>query len=84
MDPDHDRTTVAQFTAQAAGFSQAPPMNDAAAMRLLLAAAAAGPGDAVLDVACGPGIVAASSVSGVPRDLSSAAKEAGSVSEYLR
>src|SRR5689334_1355405 len=34
-------------------------MNDADAMELLLDAARLGPGDAVLDVACGPGIVVA-------------------------
>ena len=55
----HERTTVDQFTRQAAGFSSAAAMNDADAMRLLLDAARLGADDAVLDVACGPGIVAA-------------------------
>ena len=56
---DHERTTVDQFTRQAAGFSSAPAMNDADAMGLLLDALRLGPADAVLDVACGPGIVSA-------------------------
>ena len=56
---DHERTTVDQFTRQAAGFSTAAAMNDADAMALLLDAARLGPGDTVLDVACGPGIVSA-------------------------
>src|SRR3954447_20716621 len=56
---DHRQTTVEQFTRQAAGFSSAPAMNDAGAMALLLDAARLGPDDAVLDVACGPGIVTA-------------------------
>ena len=56
---DHERTTVEQFTRQAAGFSSAAAMNDADAMSLLLDAARLRPEDTVLDVACGPGIVTA-------------------------
>jgi SAM-dependent methyltransferase len=56
---DHERTTVDQFSRQAAGFSSAAAMNDADAMRLLLDAARLHGDDTVLDVACGPGIVAA-------------------------
>ena len=56
---DHRETTIEQFTSQAAGFSSAAAMNDESAMELLLDAARLGPGDSVLDVACGPGIVAA-------------------------
>ena len=56
---DHEETTIDQFTRQAAGFSSAAAMNDADAMALLLAAARLDRGDAVLDVACGPGIVTA-------------------------
>ena len=55
----HERTTVDQFTSQAAGFSTAAAMNDAQAMRMLLDAANLSSDDTVLDVACGPGIVAA-------------------------
>jgi SAM-dependent methyltransferase len=56
---EHEDTTVDQFGRQAAGFSSAAAMNDEAAMTMLLDALGAGAGDAVLDVACGPGIVAA-------------------------
>src|SRR3954453_9618817 len=56
---DHERTTIDQFTRQAAGFASAAAMNDADAMALLLGTARLGPEDAVLDVACGPGIVSA-------------------------
>ena len=55
---NHRETTVDQFTRQAAGFASAATMNDEAAMRLLLDALALGPDETVLDVACGPGIVA--------------------------
>jgi SAM-dependent methyltransferase len=55
----HRETTVDQFTRQAAGFASAATMNDEAAMRLLLDALALGPDETVIDVACGPGIVAA-------------------------
>jgi ubiquinone/menaquinone biosynthesis C-methylase UbiE len=55
----HQETTVDQFTRQAAGFSSAAAMNDDAAMKMLLDAARVTADDTVLDVACGPGIVAA-------------------------
>jgi SAM-dependent methyltransferase len=57
MASNHE-TIVDQFTRQAVPFSTAPPMRDEKALGLLVAAAAAGPDDTVLDVACGPGIVA--------------------------
>ncbi len=56
---DHQRKTVDQFTAQAAGFAAAPALNQVAAMRMLLNGAQLRATDSVLDVACGPGIVAA-------------------------
>lgn len=56
---DHERVTVDQFTAQAAGFAAAAAINQAAAIRMLLHAAQVRAADTVLDVACGPGIVAA-------------------------
>ncbi len=56
---DHRRTTVEQFTAQAPGFSAAASSNQLAAMRMLIDAAKMRAADRVLDVACGPGIVAA-------------------------
>lgn len=55
---DHQRTTVEQFTAQAEGFARAPAINQIAATRMLLDAARVRATDTVLDVACGPGIVA--------------------------
>jgi SAM-dependent methyltransferase len=56
--PDHNERIVDQFTRQAVPFSTAPPIRDAQALELLVAAAGAGPDDTVLDVACGPGLVA--------------------------
>src|SRR6266851_5727157 len=46
-----------QFTRQATPFSTAAPIADESALRLIVAAAQAGPDDTVLDVACGGGIV---------------------------
>src|SRR5437763_7724234 len=46
-----------QFTRQATPFSTAAPIADAGALRMIIAAAQAGPDDTVLDVACGGGIV---------------------------
>jgi len=46
-----------QFTRQATPFSTAAPIADAGALRIIVEAAAAGPNDTVLDVACGGGIV---------------------------
>src|SRR5216110_2448848 len=46
-----------QFTRQATPFSTAAPIADAGALALIVEAAEAGPDDAVLDVACGGGIV---------------------------
>jgi SAM-dependent methyltransferase len=53
----HDETIVDQFTRQAEAFAALAPHSDADAMRLCLSAAANEPGDRVLDVACGPGLV---------------------------
>jgi SAM-dependent methyltransferase len=58
MSETHRGEILDQFTRQAVGFSQAPGIVDAAALRLLVEFAGAGPEDTVLDVACGPGIVA--------------------------
>src|SRR5438128_10810195 len=46
-----------QFTRQATPFSTAAPIADEGALRMIVDAAQAGPGDRVLDVACGGGIV---------------------------
>lgn len=56
---NHQDTVIDQFTRQAEGFATAPAMNDAGAIELMLQAADPGPADVALDVACGPGIVAA-------------------------
>jgi SAM-dependent methyltransferase len=50
---------VDQFTRQATPFANAAAMRDEEALRLLVAFSAAKPSDTVLDVACGPGLVAA-------------------------
>jgi len=55
---DHDAVTIDQFTRQAAPFAAMPAHSDAAINALIRAAARLGPGAAVLDVACGPGLVA--------------------------
>jgi len=47
-----------QFTKQAVPFSSAPAIKNEEALKLLLQLTSASPSDVVLDVACGPGIVA--------------------------
>jgi len=54
----HRDVIVDQFTKQAVPFSTAPAIRDREALERLVAFAGAGPDDTVLDVACGPGIVA--------------------------
>lgn len=54
----HNDTILDQFTRQAIPFSTAEPIRDAAAIQLLVDAAGTTPDDTVLDVACGPGLVA--------------------------
>lgn len=53
----HDDVIRDQFTKQALPFSTAPGIKDEEALRLLLDISGAGPGDTVLDVASGPGLV---------------------------
>jgi ubiquinone/menaquinone biosynthesis C-methylase UbiE len=65
---DHDRKIVAQFTRWARPFSELALHAEADGMRRTLKAAALEPHHKVLDVACGPGIVACA-----------AAKQAGHV-----
>ena len=57
-DTTHDRRIIEQFTRWARPFAELPVHAEADAMAATLAAAAIGPGMRVLDVACGPGIVA--------------------------
>jgi ubiquinone/menaquinone biosynthesis C-methylase UbiE len=60
---DHERLIRDQFTRQAAGFAAAPSLSAEKQLDFLLDLAAIGPGDTVLDVACGPGIVACAAAS---------------------
>jgi ubiquinone/menaquinone biosynthesis C-methylase UbiE len=53
----HRDRILDQFTRQAAPFSTAPGIRDAAALQRLVDASGAGADDVVLDVACGPGLV---------------------------
>src|SRR5215471_12100444 len=54
----HNEEIVDQFTRQAVPFSTAKGIRDAQALELLVAAAGTSADDTVLDVACGPGLVA--------------------------
>jgi SAM-dependent methyltransferase len=53
----HEALVLDQFTRQAAPFSTAAMITDARALRLLVEAAQPSAKDAILDVACGPGLV---------------------------
>jgi len=55
---DHRSEILDQFTRQAVPFSTAPSIKDEAALRLVVEFSGAGPDDTVLDVACGPGLLA--------------------------
>src|SRR5262245_15224274 len=56
--PSHRDTIIDQFSRQAVPFSTAGPIRDREALQLLVTASGAGAADTVLDVACGPGLVA--------------------------
>jgi SAM-dependent methyltransferase len=56
-DSAHSSLIRDQFSRQATPFSTAAPIADEGALRMIVDAAQAGPGDRVLDVACGGGIV---------------------------
>jgi len=58
MSATHDELIRDQFTRQAAVFNSAAPVAAADALQLIVDAADAAPGDTVLDVACGGGLVA--------------------------
>jgi SAM-dependent methyltransferase len=61
MSDDHDAVTIDQFTRQAGPFAERhTARTDAEVLRLIREAARVGPGRRVLDVACGPGLVALS------------------------
>ena len=55
---EHRETILDQFTRQAAPFATAPSIRDEVALRLVIEFSGGGAGDTVLDVACGPGILA--------------------------
>jgi ubiquinone/menaquinone biosynthesis C-methylase UbiE len=60
-DPEEQRRLVLdQFTRQAIPFAEMPAHSNEEANRLLIDMAGIGPEDVVLDVACGPGLVACS------------------------
>ena len=54
----HQDLILDQFTRQAVPFATAPSIKDEQALRLVIEFCGAGPDDTVLDVACGPGILA--------------------------
>jgi SAM-dependent methyltransferase len=56
-DAAHNDLIRDQFTRQAAPFSSAAPIADPGALERIVEAAAAGPDDTVLDVACGGGLL---------------------------
>ena len=56
-DEAHNSLIRDQFTRQATPFSTAAPITDAGALKMIVEAAAPGPDDILLDVACGGGIV---------------------------
>jgi ubiquinone/menaquinone biosynthesis C-methylase UbiE len=53
----HQSLILDQFTRQAGVFSTAASITDEDALRMIVEAARPGPGDNLLDVACGPGLV---------------------------
>jgi SAM-dependent methyltransferase len=55
---DHRALILDQFTRQATPFATAPSIKDERALALVVEFAGAGPDDTVLDVACGPGLLA--------------------------
>jgi ubiquinone/menaquinone biosynthesis C-methylase UbiE len=57
-DTVHDELIRDQFTRQARAFNSAAPIANEEALRLIVDAAEPGPGDTVLDIACGGGLVA--------------------------
>jgi SAM-dependent methyltransferase len=54
---NHQDLILDQFTRQATVFSTAPAITDEEALGMIVRAAWPGPGDRLLDVACGPGLV---------------------------
>ena len=55
---EHRDLILDQFTRQATPFATAPSIKDEGALKLVVEFSGAGPDDTVLDVACGPGLLA--------------------------
>ena len=58
MDSTHREVILDQFTRQASPFANAPAIRNQEALNRIVAMAGTGPEDTVLDVACGPGLLA--------------------------
>ena len=58
MDSAHREVILDQFTRQASPFANAPAIRNQEALNKIVAMAGTGPEDTVLDVACGPGLLA--------------------------
>jgi ubiquinone/menaquinone biosynthesis C-methylase UbiE len=58
MDSAHREVILDQFTRQASPFANAPTIRNQEALNRIVAIAGTGPEDTVLDVACGPGLLA--------------------------
>src|ERR1700704_981902 len=58
MDPKHHDEILDQFTRQAVPFANAPTIRSDEALNRIVQSAGTGPEDTVLDVACGPGLLA--------------------------
>src|SRR3984893_5825398 len=58
MGPEHKEHILDQFTRQAVPFAAAPAIRNEDALNRIVQMAQAGPADTVLDVACGPGLLA--------------------------
>jgi SAM-dependent methyltransferase len=58
MESAHRAVILDQFTRQASPFASAPAIRNLEALNRIVAIAGAGPDDTVLDVACGPGLLA--------------------------
>jgi SAM-dependent methyltransferase len=55
--PTHQDLILDQFTKQAVPFATAPGIKDEEALKLVIDFTGANPGDTLLDVACGPGLI---------------------------
>ncbi len=58
MNEDHNERIVTEFTQQSHLYSQSPELNDENALEVLINAAGVCNTDSVLDIACGPGVLA--------------------------